>query len=342
MQCPQLHELPAPPPGKTGWPWTEGSRQLAEPLPGHGPWPRLTVITPSLNQGQFIEATIRSVLLQGYPNLEYLVLDGGSTDNSVEVIEQYSPWITHWVSEPDGGQSTAITRGLTMGSGLFATWINSDDMLYQNALVEHASRVGFVPNTVYVGMCAYMDAAGTVVGMHRGRIHALEDLVHVSKVWRAGGHLVQPEVLFPRELALALGGLNRSNQYTMDYELWGKFFLAGTHFQYTDIPFGMFRLHASQKTANRWRHTQAVLKTAAQLVASATCLSEEKKNEILAELEAYGREYSKRIWRGSGRLARTGLPPNIVTRLRQSRVRLQQLKDRLRWILRACKTAAGC
>jgi glycosyltransferase involved in cell wall biosynthesis len=300
---------------------------------GHGPWPRVTVITPSFNQGHFLEETIRSVLLQGYPDLEYLVLDGGSTDNSVEVIKRYSPWLTYWVSEPDGGQSAAINRGLTMGTGLFATWINSDDMLYQNALVEHASRVGFSPNTVYVGMCARMKADGTVVGMHRGRIHSLEDLVRIGKVWRAGGHLIQPEVLFPRELALAVGGLSSSLHDGMDYELWGKFFLAGAHFQYTDIPFGMFRRHAGQKTRDRGRTTQALLKITAQLVALPTCFSEEEKNEILADLDTYRKHYLeelKRAWRNSGRLARTGLPPNIVMHLRKLKVSLQQLKDHFR------------
>jgi glycosyltransferase involved in cell wall biosynthesis len=335
MQCPQLHELPDPPPGKTGWPWTEASRQLVAASASHPSWPRVTVVTPSFNQGRFLEETIRSVLLQGYPDLEYLVLDGGSTDNSVEVIKRYSPWLTHWVSEPDGGQSAAITRGLTMGSGLFATWINSDDMLYQDALVEHASRIGFLPNTVYVGMCAYMDASGTVVAMHRGRIHSLEDLVQISEVWRAGGNLVQPEVLFPRELALAVGGLNISNHHTMDYELWGKLFLAGVHFQYTDIRFGMFRRHVGQKTAERRRQTQSLLKTAGKLVSSATCFSAEKKSEILAELDTYGKEYFKHAWGNSGRLAKTGLPPNIVMRLRELKVAFQKLRTRFRLIMRA-------
>src|SRR5262249_50710109 len=161
------------------------------------------------------------------PDLEYLVLDGASTDNSVEIIKKYAPWLTYWVSEPDGGQSAAINRGLRMGSGLFATWINSDDMLYHNAIVEHASQIGFVPHTVYVGVCAYMDVTGAIVTMHCGRIHSLEDLVRIGRVWRTGGNLVQPEVLFPRESALAVGGLNVGNHHTMDYELWGKLFLAG-------------------------------------------------------------------------------------------------------------------
>ena len=85
------------------------------------------------NQGRFLEGTIRSVLLQGYPDLEYFIFDGGSTDNSVEIIEKYSRWLTYWTSEPDAGQSAAINRGLNLSSGLYATWINSDDLLHKNA-----------------------------------------------------------------------------------------------------------------------------------------------------------------------------------------------------------------
>ena len=135
--CVRLDELPEPPRGKTGWPWTEESSRLPSRGPEGGSWPRLSVITPSFNQGQFIEETIRSILLQGYPNLEYIVMDGGSTDNSAAIIKKYSPWLTYWTSEPDSGQSDAINRGLKRASGDFATWINSDDLLSKNALVQH-------------------------------------------------------------------------------------------------------------------------------------------------------------------------------------------------------------
>src|SRR5206468_282728 len=92
-----------------------------------------------------------------YPNLEYFVLDGGSTDNSVEVIKKYSEWIDFWVTEPDGGQSAAINRGLRMGSGLYATWINSDDMLCKEAFTKHVLNVGFDGGTVYIGDCVSID-----------------------------------------------------------------------------------------------------------------------------------------------------------------------------------------
>ena len=222
MRCPTLRDLPLPPPGKTGWPWTEESARLPPSRPDGPRWPRITIVTPSFNQSQFLEATIRSILLQGYPDLEYFVLDGGSTDGSVATIRRYAPWITSWVSEPDGGQSVAINRGLERGSGLYATWINSDDMLCRDALVSHASRIGFRadPDTVYVGQCVYIDAPGHILTTHCGRIHSLEDLLRIPSVWRAAerqGHIVQPEVLFPRQFALDVGGLDPANHCTMDY-----------------------------------------------------------------------------------------------------------------------------
>ena len=147
MRSPSLHELPPPPPGRTGWPWTEASAALpARYGRMAGPWPRISVVTPSFNQARFLEATLRSILLQGYPDLEYFVLDGGSTDGSVEIIKKYEPWLTSWVSEPDGGQSAAINRGLRLSSGLFCDL----DQQRRHAVAatrwyDHASRVGFDP-----------------------------------------------------------------------------------------------------------------------------------------------------------------------------------------------------
>jgi len=324
MNCPSLSDLPVPAPGRAGWPWTEESRRLpAEGSTGHR-WPRISVITPSFNQGEFIEETIRSVLLQGYPDLEYIILDGGSTDNSVEIIKKYSPWLSFWASGADAGQSDAINRGLKRASGEFATWINSDDMLCKNAFTRHATEAGFAANTVFVGICVYIDQAGEVLSSHRGRVHCLDDLVRVGQVWRAGGQIVQPEVLFPRQLALSVGGLNPDNHRTMDYELWGKFFLAGAEFRYTDIPFGMFREQPNQKTQNILQQTDSLLDTAAMLVLQSEGFSSELKQQLLGELRDYRRKYEARYWRGTGRLARIGLPASVVDPLRHLRARLQK------------------
>src|SRR5882762_4423248 len=131
MDCPSLKQLPEPPKGKTGWPWTEQSPRVPATMPEGRLWPGISIVTPSFNQGQFIEETIRSVLLQGYPNLEYFVIDAGSADLTLEIIKKYEPWITYWVSEPDNGQVDAIKKGLRLSSGEWFNWINSDDILLQ-------------------------------------------------------------------------------------------------------------------------------------------------------------------------------------------------------------------
>jgi glycosyltransferase involved in cell wall biosynthesis len=328
VRCPELKDLPAPPSGKQGWPWTEESARLSGDGQNGREWPRITVITPSFNQAGFIEETLRSVLLQGYPNLEYFVLDGGSTDGSADIIKKYSSWIDYWTSEPDGGQSAAINRGLTMGSGQYATWLNSDDMLCKDAIIRQVSQIAppsrsaSVSNTVYVGVCLIIDAQGAFLSTHQGRVHSLEDLVRVKKIWRAGGHIVQPEVLFPRQMALAVGGLDPENHRSMDYELWGKLLLAGARLCYTDIPVAMFRKHKDQKTYDMLQQTHSLLDTAAKLVFQSGSFSDETKCEILEDLRVYGEEYRDNHWMSTGRLAKLGLPRGMVECLRRLRALL--------------------
>jgi len=132
VRCPTLTELPPPPPGKTGWPWTEESERLPDTLPDGSPWPKISIVTPSYNHGEFIEETIRSVLLQGYPNLEYIIIDGASTDGSVEIIKKYEKWLAYWVSEPDEGHRYALKKGFDRATGEVVAWQNADDYYEPN------------------------------------------------------------------------------------------------------------------------------------------------------------------------------------------------------------------
>jgi glycosyltransferase involved in cell wall biosynthesis len=129
-----LATIPPPPTGKKGWPWTEQTDPVN--YNGKAAWPKLTIVTPSYNQGQFLEQTIRAVLLQNYPNLEYIIIDGGSTDNSKQIIEKYAPWLSYWQSEKDRGQGHAINLGFSLASGAYNAWINSDDYYTNGAFVK--------------------------------------------------------------------------------------------------------------------------------------------------------------------------------------------------------------
>src|SRR5688572_24844846 len=147
MSSPSLAQMPPPPPEKTGWPWTEESPQLPDTMPNGQPWPKITIVTPSYNQGQFLEETIRSVLLQGYPNLEYIIMDGGSTDGSVDIIRKYEPYIAYWVSTTDRGQSHAINKGFSLATGHLMGWLNSDDVYAPNALMSIAQSLQVMNRT---------------------------------------------------------------------------------------------------------------------------------------------------------------------------------------------------
>src|ERR1700678_1499461 len=114
-------------------------------------WPRITVVTPSFNQGNYLSDTIESVLGQGYPNLDYMVLDGGSTDNSVEVIKRYEKHLSFWCSEKDGGQAAAINRGFSKATGAILAWLNSDDYYLPGALKFAAEKLNVDREEIVLG-----------------------------------------------------------------------------------------------------------------------------------------------------------------------------------------------
>lgn len=133
-----LGTIPPPPAAKTGWPWTEQTNPSV--YADRATWPKITIVTPSFNQGAFIEQTIRSVLLQNYPALEYIIMDGGSTDNTREILDKYSPWISFLQSEKDNGQGHAINRGFSLASGVYYAWLNSDDYYLPDAFYKVSGK----------------------------------------------------------------------------------------------------------------------------------------------------------------------------------------------------------
>ncbi|MCZ6770870.1 MAG: glycosyltransferase family 2 protein, partial [Proteobacteria bacterium] len=191
MRCPTIKELPPPSPGKSGWPWTEESLSLPENERSHNRWPLISVVTPSYNQDKFLEETIRSVLLQGYPELEFIVMDGGSTDSSVDIIRRYESWISHWVSEPDGGQAEAINRGWRRSTGEILVWLNSDDVFSKDALIRVGDNFVENPNAMVVsGSCDIVNEDRTLV-LGRKTPH---DFDPIPLLANSGGVPGQPSV----------------------------------------------------------------------------------------------------------------------------------------------------
>jgi len=241
VRCPRLAELPPPPPGKTGWPWSDESAWLPASMPDGSAWPRITVVTPSYNHGAFIEETLRSVLLQGYPNLEYVVIDGGSRDNTLDVIRRYEPWLASWVSERDHGQTNAINKGLGRTSGEWVTWINSDDLLYPSALaaIARAARDQPAAGLIY-GAGAKIDLAGRVLTKIPFRPYD-------GRLLRTRYFMLQQSSFMRRRALEAVGGLDESLHYVMDWDVAVRLSRSfPVHAIADDI--GMFRIHADAKT----------------------------------------------------------------------------------------------
>lgn len=180
--------------------------------------PKISIVTPSYNQGIFLETCIKSVLSQNYPNLEYIIIDGGSQDNSPALLQQYQPQLTYWVSEPDQGQSDAINKGLSHASGDLVAWLNADDFYLPGALAEVAQAYQVQPDApFYFGNGLRVDEQGQPKRVYFGP----NSLRFNLEALRLGlNYILQPATFISRPALQQIGGLAVNLHYGMDTDLW--------------------------------------------------------------------------------------------------------------------------
>ena len=236
--------LPPPPIGRSGFPWDPAATAISPPEDPAHPWPRLTVATPSYNQGKYLEETIRSVLQQGYPNLEYIIVDGGSRDGSVGIIRKYESWLAHWESGKDRGQVHAIQKCFNHATGEFFNWINSDDLLAPGALFKVAQAA--LDCDLVAGACYNFDSAG-----HRTLICNSGLVLAELLVGSEASVFHQPGIWWRREWLGRCGGFDERFDLAFDYDLLLRYLSLDPRVSYVPEVLAHFRLHPLSKTCSR-------------------------------------------------------------------------------------------
>jgi len=249
--------------GRTGWPWTLAAAVQPETVSKKQTWPKISVVTPSFNQGQFIEETIRSVLLQGYPNLEYIIIDGGSTDNTVEVIKKYEPWFTYWVSEKDRGQCHAINKGFARATGDIFAWLCSDDVYAPGVLHRVAENLGNKKSAMLVGASIITNGPNTLEGTLDCRQPSFADMAYNVKTFP------QPSTFWTRDLWETVGPLREDLYFVMDYDLWLRMVPRAQSVTHLEEILSYQRTQPDQKSANRGNSGAAYLSQRAQVACRA-------------------------------------------------------------------------
>jgi glycosyltransferase involved in cell wall biosynthesis len=211
--------------------------------------PLVSIITPSYNQGQFLEATICSVLEQDYPRLEYIVIDGGSTDDSSQILARYASRLAYWESQPDRGQAHAINKGLLRAQGDFLGWLNSDDVLLPDVVSRAVQVLSQFPQVeVVYGRLERIDAAGSLLPTPQ----LPKDRVNFDLSQVLGECVVnQPGSFWRRGAMERVGLLDESLHYSLDYEYWIRMALAGAQFMHLPEVVARFRLSSGSKTVGQ-------------------------------------------------------------------------------------------
>lgn len=203
------------------------------------------MVTPSYNQGIFLEETIQSVLNQDYPNLEYIIIDGGSTDGSVDIIKRYEGYLAYWISEPDNGQTSGLMKGFDRATGDVFCWINSDDMLENRALFEVAKFFQNNPLArVVTGDATLIDERGETIRIQR-------QMKFIRFLWFYDhNYITQSSTFWRRDLYEEVGGLNPIFYFGMDADLFIRF-ADVTNLYHVRKLWSRFRIYSNQKTSDK-------------------------------------------------------------------------------------------
>jgi glycosyltransferase involved in cell wall biosynthesis len=209
-------------------------------------YPRISIVTPSYNQVQYLERTIRSVLDQGYPNLEYIIIDGGSTDGSVDIIQKYADHLAYWVSEPDRGQAHAINKGLARVTGDWVAWQNSDDVFYPGVFYQLIQTAVVEPQAaLIIGNMNLIDKVDRL----------LRDIKYVKPTYRSliaeGMVLANQAAFWRRTLHAEIGYLDESLDCGFDFEWFLRVLRNDRVSGHVNAAWGALRLHEETKTSNR-------------------------------------------------------------------------------------------
>lgn len=241
-------EFPALDSSSTGWLWSGNVLPITTT---NTCYPSISVVTPSFNQGEFLGETIRSVISQGYPNLEYIVMDGGSTDGSVEIIKKHEPWLSHWQSQPDGGQYDAVQKGFERSHGEIMAYLNSDDLYLPWTFKVVADIFALFPQV------EWLTTSYTAAASSDSRFSFGGQIYNRSRRWFYGnrgmdlltsGFIPQEATFWRRTLWEKAGSkLDTSLTYAGDFELWARFF-EHTNVVIVNMPLAVFRYHGGQKT----------------------------------------------------------------------------------------------